>query len=79
MLTKLIKDWEESRARLDKAGKALEAHFQPIYRAHLRNNDFIAAKESLRKMPDSAQKVLMFREIIIQEDYNNKTYKTYKH
>ena len=67
----IISDLNKNEDERDSIGERLKSHFEPIYKKHLENNDFELAKESLRNMPQSTEKIIMFREIIICEEKTN--------
>lgn len=69
--TYAIKKYNKARDNLDNAESFMICSFIR-YKTFIADNEFEKAKEWLRPMPDSAVKVLAFREILIAEDcYKN--------
>ena len=68
----LIANWDKTKEAYDKADDELDAHFKRIAMPKIKKaktlEDLRLVKESLRVMPDSVGKVLLFRAIIINED-----------
>jgi hypothetical protein len=68
----LIKNYDKARKKLDDAEEAMRIHFNrlamPKIKAAKTLEELRLVKESLRPMPDSVGKVLLFRAILISED-----------
>jgi len=71
MEAKLIEQYKRKRLELKEAEDEMNAHFEKIVDDMLKTakseDEFIAIKERLRVMPESASKVLLFRKIILTE------------
>lgn len=68
---RLIKDYQDRFADLEKAEDKLNDYFSEIVDDMIKKSksieDYNKIKERLRKMPDSSSKVLLFRKIIMAE------------
>ena len=71
----LIAQFDKAYLAYEKAEEEMRLHFNkktiPKIKAAKTLSDLKAIKESLRVMPDSSSKVLLFRAIIIREDVIN--------
>ncbi len=66
--------YEQAKEDLDAWGVRLDAFYKPLVEQHLAVNNFTSAKHQLRSMPESCEKVLLFRAILIAEETTNANY-----
>ena len=68
IMQKIINDFLAAQKIYNEAEEKMSEHFEKQMQSFLDQGDSNKAKESLRSMPESAARILLFRQIVLWED-----------